>query len=197
MTPVSQADRIASTSDSAFHHLTVASESGTLCVELDLPSDPVRSLPQRLRLARRLFVRSMEKLRPLAKVIHEDPPAFVFSSDWSEEIADVCQALDNRLQALFNQPLPAKHVDAVLGISPKERRRWSKDGRLPSAGQLSSSRTQRRFTLRVFAVDVVDRLRRDPGQIAIWREHDRHGALKGGQEMPVAQNPTPNAAIKI
>lgn len=49
----------------------------------------------------------------------------------------------------FDQPLPAKHVDVLLGISAKERRRWSKDGCLPSAGQLSSSRTQRRFTLRV------------------------------------------------
>jgi len=157
----------------------------------------VRSIPDRLRLARRLFIQSMEKFGPLATVIHKEPPAFLFSLDRSERLDDICQVLDMRLRSVFNEPLPAKHVDVLLGISAKERRRWSKDGRLPSVGHLSSSRTQRRFTLRVFSVDVIDRLRRDPAKIAKWREDDADESPDSGQGLPTLQNSTQIPAIKI
>lgn len=87
-----------------------------------------------------------------------------------------------KLRKLFNEPLHAKHVDELLGISAKERRRWSKDGRLPASGYLSSNRTERRFTLRIFSVDEIDRLRRNPAQITRWRKDDVEALRENGHE---------------
>lgn len=106
-----------------------------------------------------------------------------------EEIMGACITLDMRLQALFNQPLSAKYVDILLGITGRERRRWAKDGRLPAVGHLMSSRTKSRFTVRLFSVDLVGELRRDPGLIARWRQEDAAVAAVGADMEPESNAP--------
>lgn len=157
---------------SGYRYLSVAPAGGVLRVATALPADALHLIPHRLRLVSRLFVRLMDRLGPLERVDDIAIPTFGFSLDRLEDIQKVARTLDMRFQDVFRQPLPAKLVDEILGISAAERRRWNKDGRLPSAGHIASGRTSDGFTLRVYSVDLIGRLMGDPTQIASWRQQD-------------------------
>lgn len=149
-------------------------ESGNLLqVVLLLPNDPVRTIATRSRMARRYFIRSLAKMSPTNKTLRVDRVCFAFDMAAGEnDMLEVFRRLDQRLTDIFEAPLPAKLVDGLLGITASERRRWSKDGRLPPCGSRASTRSNTRFHLPVFKVDLIQRLREDPQLIAWWRSED-------------------------
>lgn len=116
--------------------------------------------------------------------MQDKTPTFIFALHRQEEIEEVCALLDVRLQALFDKPLPAKYVDVLLNITGKERRRWTKDGRLPATGHVMSSRTKGRFAVPLFSVDLIERLRNEPELIAQWRKEDAAGTMGIGTTAP-------------
>lgn len=95
----------------------------------------------------------------------DDWPTFGFEMNLLDEVQMLCQRLDLRLRRLFMEPISAKHVDTVLDISGKERRRWAKYGRLPACGHHLSNRTKDNFTVKTYDVDTVEKLLNRPGTI--------------------------------
>lgn len=146
-------------------------------IMLFLPDDPVRALPDRLGTARRHFVRSLSTEEPRVKSSKGEIPCFGFDLSRKEELLDSLDRLDARFARIFEAPLPAKLVDSLLGISATERRRWSKDGRLPPCGSRISTRGGSRFNLPIFAVDLIRALRQNPQIIAKWRRYEEISVL--------------------
>lgn len=163
-----------------FSYLSVQALDQELFVTFDPPDDPVRAHSNRFRTARRLFLKTMIKLGGSKAVFYAEVPTFVFAPT-DRDVVDVgCSALDQRLRAVFDEPLPAKRVDALLAITSSERRRWTKDGRLPPMGTLSSSRTQHNFNVPIFSVELIRRLVQQPEVIARWREADAADRTREG-----------------
>lgn len=157
---------------SNYRYIGVHEGDDLLEIMLLLPDDPVRALPDRLRTARRHFVRSLSTAEPRVKSSRGEIPRFGFDLSRKEELLDSLDRLDAQLARIFEAPLPAKLVDSLLGISATERRRWSKDGRLPPCGSRMSTRGGSRFNLPIFAVDLVRALRQNPQIIAKWRRYE-------------------------
>ncbi|UFZ02658.1 hypothetical protein LQG66_25735 [Bradyrhizobium ontarionense] len=88
------------------------------------------------------------------------------------EILSLCAVVEERLGLLQQQPLSAKTVEQILSISGAERRRWSKDGRLPSAGQSFFSQGKKQVSLPIYAPEVIRSLAARPDQVAAWRRAD-------------------------
>jgi hypothetical protein len=83
------------------------------------------------------------------------------------------------LSGLDSLPVIPREIEDILSISTTERRRWLKDGRLPSAGTRSVKLRGRakKVTFHVFDPRLVeDVLDRD--LIATWREEDAEAAAE-------------------
>lgn len=79
--------------------------------------------------------------------------------------------LDRRLGIIAARPLTPRLVQLALGISGKERVRWTKDGRLKSLGS-SYLRGTHLVRFDTYASQYIARLARNPGIIAGWRIDD-------------------------
>jgi len=63
-------------------------------------------------------------------------------------------------------------VEQVLGITTRERLRWSKDGRLPKSGAGSFKRGPRLIYFPLHPAHKIAALAADPSIIAGWRKTD-------------------------
>ena len=88
------------------------------------------------------------------------------------DILQVCVAAEQKLARLQQEPLTAKMVEEILAISSVERRRWSKDGRLPNAGHALFGQGKKQVGLFVYPPDAIRQLAARPDQIADWRRRD-------------------------
>jgi hypothetical protein len=83
---------------------------------------------------------------------------------------------EQRLGLLQKQPLTAKMVEEILSITAAERRRWSKDGRIPHSGRASFGQGKQKVSLFAYSSEVISKLAARPQQIAEWRRCDRETA---------------------
>lgn len=134
-------------------------------------------------------------MKPKRKDVRTDPVRFEFDPAAKDDVRVVLDHLDTRLAAILEAPLPAKLVDGLLRITPKERRRWWKDGRLPPCGYRTSTRSSARFNLPVFAVELIESLRKNPQIIEQWRREDTLPQLH--IEPPVLETSSPGSDLKI
>jgi hypothetical protein len=88
------------------------------------------------------------------------------------EIFRLCSIAEERLVRLREEPLTAKMVDEILSITSAERRRWSKDGRMPTAGNVFFSQGKKQISLFVYSPDLILESSAHPAQIADWRRQD-------------------------
>ena len=96
------------------------------------------------------------------------------------EILQLCSVAARRLARLQQEPLTAKMVEKMLSITSAERRRWSKDGRLSTAGRAFFSNGKNQITLFMYPPDTIRRLLDQPNQIAEWRQRDRNPRIPQG-----------------
>lgn len=133
-----------------------------------------QSLGLRLR-RRETQRRSKLCLARLGSVVwmpHESTFVLARCSPSTVEFAIVLNDLDDRLTTIAKRPLTAGEVEEVLGISARERSRWTKDGRLPHSGTQIIQRGQR-IALSTYAPHEIARLMKEPETIRAWREADR------------------------
>jgi hypothetical protein len=90
-----------------------------------------------------------------------------------DDIQRVCTIAEHRLSRLKQEPLTAKMVEEILAITGAERRRWSKDGRLPNAGHALFSQGRKQVGLFLYPPDAIRQLANRPDQIADWRSRDK------------------------
>lgn len=84
---------------------------------------------------------------------------------------------EERLDQPRDEPLTARMVEEILSISSAERRRWSKDGRMPTAGNAFSSHGKKQISLSVYSPDAISKPSARPDRIADWRQADRLALL--------------------
>jgi hypothetical protein len=88
-------------------------------------------------------------------------------------------AVEGALQGIEALPMLPREVDDILAIAPRERLKWTKDGRLQSAGTRTVKLRGRKkaITFHVFDPRHIEDLA-DRDQPAIWREEDRELAAE-------------------
>ena len=92
----------------------------------------------------------------------------------ASDIAAMLNEIDQRLEGIAERPLSAHMVERALGITARERSRWTKDGRLARAGT-NLIRRGHLIALSTYAVAEIARLMNEPGTIRAWREADDRG----------------------
>ena len=127
--------------------------------------------------------RSVQAIRLVKTIFRQGVDCVVTSSEGGISIAcpeasetdilQLCSAAARRLARLQQEPLTAKMVEKMLSITSAERRRWSKDGRLSTAGRAFFSNGKNQITLFMYPPDTIRRLLDQPNQIAEWRQRDR------------------------
>jgi hypothetical protein len=85
---------------------------------------------------------------------------------------ELLSEIDAALDAFRKQRLHPLVVEEILGITASERRRWTKDGRLPQSGMDSfgCGRQSIHFPLR--PATKIAELARRPATIEAWRHED-------------------------
>ena len=94
-------------------------------------------------------------------------------------IQHMVATVDQKLGYLAQEFLTTKMVEEILGITSRERTRWSKDGRLPNSGRASFKRGQNRVSLFTYSPVAIADLTKHPELIANWREMDAMGVDSG------------------
>jgi hypothetical protein len=91
--------------------------------------------------------------------------------DFERAILAISDA-DRMIDAFRKERLTPKIVEEVLGISAHERRRWTKDGRLPKSGTGQFKKGRQVFQFYLHPVEKIAKLAASPKIIAEWREAD-------------------------
>jgi hypothetical protein len=88
------------------------------------------------------------------------------------DLVDLLSAIDKALDAFRQERLYPKVVEEILGITSRERRRWTKDGRLPKSGTGSFRRGRQSIHFALHPPQEIARLSKNPEIIAAWRKAD-------------------------
>jgi len=86
--------------------------------------------------------------------------------------------LDYMLDGFRKERLAPKIVEEALGISSAERRRWIKDGRLPTSGAGHFLKGKTVFQFSLHAPEDIARIAARPEIIAVWREADNNDSRR-------------------
>lgn len=127
------------------------------------------------RLARDLCRKVGRSIRPFAPVtlrVGANKVAASFTPMASVELAAVVAAVDHCVDLFGRERIYPGVVDEVLGISPRERVRWIKDGRLPISGSGSFRRGQQEIRFPLHPLKRIAEIARQPELIANWRSLD-------------------------
>lgn len=145
---------------------------------------PDRSLTagseRRARQAVQIVRSALKRLK--SRRLHEDGEGITAQIVEASDVAleRIVATIDHKLDDLGQEPLTAKMAEEILGITSRERVRWSKDGRLPNAGKASFRRGQNRINLFTYSPTAIAELVADPEIIENWRTMDQtapdHGA---------------------
>ncbi|KTR04031.1 hypothetical protein NS365_16645 [Aureimonas ureilytica] len=102
-----------------------------------------------------------------------------FDADEAEAFERAREAVQTVLDGIDTLPVLPREVDDILTILPRERLRWTKDGRLPSAGTRTVKLRGRAKAVTFHVFDprrIEDVLDRDLP--SLWREEDREAAAE-------------------
>jgi hypothetical protein len=168
-----------------YHYLDISNVASTRAVEFvpsrKLTCGSTQKALQAIRLVKSVFRKDRNRV-----VTHgPDRVVIVCPSASEAEILGLCTIAEQRLARLREELLTAKMVEEILSITSAERRHWSKDGRIPTAGSAFFSRGKKQVGLFLYSPDVIDGLVARPDQIADWRRND-----SGGSEFHEDDSPT-------
>jgi hypothetical protein len=82
------------------------------------------------------------------------------------------------LSTLACERLTPKAVEEALGITTKERVRWTKDGRLPKSGTGTFKKGSHVFQYSLHPADKIAELAKNPSVVASWRRNDEPSDAK-------------------
>ncbi|MCL8384251.1 MULTISPECIES: hypothetical protein [Xanthobacter] len=80
--------------------------------------------------------------------------------------------METRIGEILFAPLTPKAVDRALGITPRERIRWYKDGRLPTCGREKTDHGDRTIQFPMFPFANIASIQANPEIISGWRVQD-------------------------
>jgi hypothetical protein len=129
---------------------------------------------RRWKMAKGVFARAMAKLGARGEDFGAGKACLGVPVASRGRILEKIGKLDGRLASNLEAPLSPREVEGYLGISGRERLRWTKDGRLPPYTRRSSNRSSDKFSIPFYSADLVHRLRSSPFVFDQWRNDDRN-----------------------
>jgi hypothetical protein len=89
-----------------------------------------------------------------------------------------------RSDSFASEPMTPQMVEEILGISARDRLKWTKDGRLPTCGTASFTKGRVTITYALHPANRIAAMKSDPAIVAAWRNDDaavsaaarKHGA---------------------
>lgn len=138
--------------------------------------------PRRETELRHRLSRVLKRLAAPATALVIDPAGVRIEAMCGDRPA--AEALSTRIRATLavfvQEPLYPRVVEEALAISPQERLRWTKDGRLVSTEGGEFRRGKRAFRVARYPVAGIAALAASPATIAAWRQSDRAGGGRPG-----------------
>ncbi|HEY3032773.1 MAG TPA: hypothetical protein VGJ68_21735 [Bradyrhizobium sp.] len=89
------------------------------------------------------------------------------------EILDAIERANQRLDEFSEEKLTAKTVEKILNVTTLERRRWTKDGRLPHSGTAFFQAGRTQVQVATYSRETVLFFASRPDLIRTWREADK------------------------
>jgi hypothetical protein len=129
---------------------------------------------RRWKMAMGVFARAMAKLGAGGEDFGAGKACLQVPVALRRRVLEKISKLDGRLASNLEAPLSPREVEGYLGISGRERLRWTKDGRLPSYTRRSSNRSSDKFSIPFYSVDLVNRLKSNPVVFDEWRRIDQN-----------------------
>lgn len=132
-------------------------------------------LKARERELRRRIRSTLRRLGPFEGPAQAHSLTFVPKPEVLAVVPMALADLDGAIERIATRPFSTRQIEAALGITARERLRWTKDGRLPRSGSATIMKGQL-ITLSTYAVDTVARLAGDASIIDDWRRTDKTGS---------------------
>ncbi len=157
-------------------YLKVQKSDSGLKIALEAPVDFRSHQRGKMKRGERAFRRTMNGLGGVECMESDAGICYrIVSSDGciSPSADDQIAQLKARLSALYDAPISPRTIEKVLNISADERRRWTKDGRLPSADRQTIDRGGYPFSISTYPPQLVAELEANPHIIAEWRQRDK------------------------
>lgn len=104
--------------------------------------------------------------------IHEGAVIAAFAGRPPQDIQEIESTLLRSLEKFLKERLYPAVVEEALAITSRERRRWTKDGRLPNSGSGSFKRGTQTVHFVLHPQEEIVALASKPEIIAGWREQD-------------------------
>ena len=95
-------------------------------------------------------------------------------SRMTADLSGLLSAIDTALDAFREERLYPRVLEEILGITARERRRWTKDGRLPKSGLGSFRRGQNTIYFALHPARKIAALAAKPETIEAWRNEDEN-----------------------
>lgn len=95
-----------------------------------------------------------------------------FDTATQDDLQNLMADIDRCIDVFKKAKLHPRVVDEILGITPRERLRWIKDGRLPISGSGSLRRGRQDIRFPLHPPDKIAAIARCPELIAGWRMRD-------------------------
>jgi hypothetical protein len=156
---------------------------GYLLNEVSLAFEPAHDLtlgsPRRAKEACHCVL-GLLKRRRIKSWKGEDEVRASIPRDDVGKLPDLLSEIDTALDAFRRQRLHPRVVEEILGITANERRRWTKDGRLPQSGSGSFRRGKQSIYFAFHPAAKIEALAREPEKIESWRNEDRSAAPISG-----------------
>jgi hypothetical protein len=143
-----------------------------LIVTFNFPEKLTLGLRQRAREARRRTLKLLRRINPTTIEKGDSYLSAAFPLDAADRVAATLKLVDHELDGLMVERLHPALVEQILGITARERLRWTKDGRLRSSGHGSFSRGSRSINYALYRPAEISKLARAPHIIENWRAAD-------------------------
>jgi hypothetical protein len=141
---------------------------GHLQSEVSLAFEPMYELTlgsKRRAKEARQFVICLLKRRRIKSWKEGEEVRASFPPHAADKLPDLLSEIDAALDAFRKQRLHPLVVEEILGITPSERRRWTKDGRLPQSGSGSFGRGRQSIHFALRPAAKIAALARQPEMI--------------------------------
>lgn len=96
----------------------------------------------------------------------------VFHGNARQAAGHLVAGIQERLFQIARKPVSQRQVEDILGITSRERIRWSKDGRLPQSGSARIRKGVTQISLWTYPCDAIEHLAANPSEIRRWRDED-------------------------
>ncbi len=128
-----------------------------------------------LRLREEELVRALRReLKALGEVKPAGPRVFAVHGAAPAPMLKAMRRIDRAIEDIASRPFTPRMVVEILGITPRERIRWTKSGRLPRSGS-GTLKAARTVTFCIYAAGEIAKLAANPSVIEAWRRVDGEG----------------------